>query len=274
MKKFYISSVKVLTILFSIGLCTPAVQAQHTTASRQKIDSVFLSERMEGDTRIRTYRVEEVGDADYTVLYRINLSKLSSELGQNSRELQDLKQFMQSLSGDSTRRAQEIRITGYASPDGPQAFNERLAKARLNDFVSYGEKHYRLSDRFRLKNSSVAEDWESCRHMVAQSTMPDRDKVLAILDDGALSHNEKEARLKQMPAAWDYLKRNILPHLRRVEVEVKYAQGRTVEVRTRIPRPTPQPQPVVAQNRCNDPCGECLVVDEAITGFIVEYPEE
>lgn len=274
MKKSYISSVRVLTILLGIGLCAPSVQAQHTAATHQKIDSVFLSERMEGDTRIRSYRVEEIGDANYAVLYRINLAKLSTELKENSRELQELKEFMQSLASDSTRRTDHIRITGYASPDGPQAFNERLAKARLNDFLGYGEKHYQLSDRFRLKSSSVAEDWESCRHMVAQSTMPDREKVLTILDDGALSHDEKEARLKQIPAAWDYLKRNILPHLRRVEVEVQYARGRVVEVRTRIPRPTPQPQPVVAQDSCNDPCGECLVVDETITGFIVEYPEE
>lgn len=274
MKNFFHSSVKVLTILYCIGLYAPTMQAQHTAATPQKIDSVFLSERIEDDTRIRTYLVEEIGDANYAVLYRINLSKLSTQLGQNSRELEDLKTFMASLTSDTTRRVHHIRITGYSSPDGPQAFNERLAKARMNDFIAYGEKNYHLSDRFRLENSSVAEDWESCRHMVAQSTMADRKKILSILDDASLSHDQKELRLKQMPAAWDYLKRNILPHLRRVEVEVNYAQGRTIEVRTRIPRPAPQPQPVVAQNRCEDPCGECLVVDEAITGFIVEYPEE
>lgn len=274
MKTLYLFSVGVLTTLFAAGTASHPVQAQTSASSQPKIDSVFLSERIEGDMRIRSYRVEETDDSDYSVLYRINLAKLSTQLGRNSRELQDLDLFLRSLGKDSTRRVRQISVTGYSSPDGPHPFNERLAKARTNDFVSYAEKKYGLTDRFRVKTSSVAEDWESCRTMVAQSSMPDRDAVLKIIDDSRLSADQKEIRLKQMPAAWEYLKAHILPPLRRVEAVVSYNQGKIVEVRTHIPKPKPEPKPVVAEKRCGDPCGECLVVDEGITGFLVEYPAE
>ena len=39
-----------------------------------------------------------------------------------------------------------------------------------------------------------------------------------------------------MPAAWSYLKKNVLPPLRRVELTIGYGAGSVVEQRTMIPQ--------------------------------------
>ena len=112
--------------------------------------------------------------------------------------------------------------------------------------------------------NAVAEDWEMCRALVAKSEVPDKQSVLDILD-GSRSSDAKELALKKMPSAWNYMKKNILPPLRRVELTINYGEGSVVEQRTMIPRPKPAPQPVC------EPCG-CEVIDESITGIIVEMP--
>ena len=71
-----------------------------------------------------------------------------------------------------------------------------------------------------------------------------------------------------MPAAWSYLKKNVLPKLRRVELTIGYGAGNIVEQRTMIPKPKPAPQPQPAQ-----PAEPYVVVDEQVNGIIVEMPD-
>lgn len=235
-----------------------------------KSDTVLLSETAEGNYLVRRYRVERMGDADYSVYFQINLSQLSPKFGANPRELGDLDDFVRSLMQDSLRKVRSVSVTGCSSPDGPHAFNERLAKARTQSFIDYLNRTYDFSSRFDVRSSSVAEDWESCRRMVDLSTMPRRAEVLAVIDSRD-APDVKEARLKRMPEAWNYLKSRVLPSLRRVEVVVSYGYGSIFEQRTMIAPPEPAPTPRATEQ---SPCSPCdYIVDEGITGIIVEMPE-
>ena len=71
--------------------------------------------------------------------------------------------------------------------------------------------------------------------LVAKSEVPDKQSVLDILD-GSRSPDAKELALKKMPSAWNYMKKNILPPLRRVELTINYGEGSVVEQRTMIPQ--------------------------------------
>ena len=95
----------------------------------------------------------------------------------------------------------------------------------------------------------------------------DRQSVLNVID-GKQSSDQKELALKKMPAAWSYLKKNVLPKLRRVELTIGYGAGNIVEQRTMIPKPKPAPQPQPAQ-----PAEPYVVVDEQVNGIIVEMPD-
>lgn len=242
---------------------------QNTTTA-PKVDTVLLSETVDGNYRVRRYRIERTGDADYSVLYRINVSTLAPKMGKNGEELAALDRFAQSLVQDTAKQVRRVIVTGYSSPDGPHALNERLAKARMQNFLNYVNGKYDFSKRFDVKSDWVAEDWEGCRLAVEQSSVPDKQQVLAILDGGD-TPDRKELRLKQMPAVWEYMKVHILPPLRRAEVEVQYGSGVVFEQRTMIEQPRCEPVEQPRKSAC-DPCD--LIVDENITGIIVEMPEE
>lgn len=224
-------------------------------------DSVLLSETTEGDYIVRRYLVRSSGDADFTMHYRISLATLDTSLGGNPKQLGDLNAFLSGLVGDTLRKVQSVAITGYSSPDGPVQLNEKLAAQRAQDFKAYADSKYGLSKRYTVRVNSVAEDWKMCRTLVAQSQIPDRTAVLQIID-GAQTPEQKELALEKLPAAWNYMKANILPPLRRVEVMIVYADGNIVEQRTLKPKPAPAPAPETYE-----------VVDETITGVIVEMPE-
>lgn len=224
-------------------------------------DSVLLSETTEGDYIVRRYLVRSSGDADFTMHYRISLATLDTSLGGNPKQLGDLNAFLSGLVGDTLRKVQSVTITGYSSPDGPVQLNEKLAAQRAQDFKAYVDSKFGLSKRYTVRVNSVAEDWKMCRTLVAQSQIPDRTAVLQIID-GTHTPEQKELALEKLPAAWNYMKANILPPLRRVEVMIAYADGNIVEQRTLKPKPAPAPAPETYE-----------VVDETITGVIVEMPE-
>ena len=209
--------------------------------------------------------VSNQGDADYTVRYQINLAKLAPALDNNTNQLDRLGNFIDRLVRDTTLRVKSITITGYSSPDGQVAFNETLARKRAQDFRNYVDRKYDLSRRYDVTLHSVAEDWEMCRSLVAQSDIPDKQTVLNIIDSSR-SIESKEQALKKMPPAWNYMKRNILPPLRRVEMAIDYGEGTVVELRRRIERPAPAPVPKPKEQCC------CVVVDDSATGLIVEMP--
>ena len=207
------------------------------------------------------------GDADYSIRYQINLATLNAALNGNPQELDGLNAFVDNLVKDTLRQVCAVTITGYSSPDGPLKFNEALAAKRAGDFKAYVDRKYDFSKKYKVTVNSVAEDWETCRALVAQSSMPDRQSVLNVID-GKQSSDQKELALKKMPAAWSYLKKNVLPKLRRVELTIGYGAGNIVEQRTMIPKPKPAPQPQPAQ-----PAEPYVVVDEQVNGIIVEMPD-
>ena len=254
---------KTIVTTLALALCaaTGVTAQMKSAAPTPGADSVLLSETTEGDYIVRRYLVRSSGDADFTMHYRISLATLDTSLGGNPKQLGDLNAFLSGLVGDTLRKVQSVAITGYSSPDGPVQLNEKLAAQRAQDFKAYADSKYGLSKRYTVRVNSVAEDWKMCRTLVAQSQIPDRTAVLQIID-GAHTPEQKELALEKLPAAWNYMKANILPPLRRVEVMIAYADGNIVEQRTLKPKPAPAPAPETYE-----------VVDETITGVIVEMPE-
>lgn len=220
--------------------------------------------------------VKNRNDAGYSVRYRINLSQLNSTLDDNARELDALNAFVGNLSKDTLMHVTAATITGYASPDGPVKFNETLARNRAQNFKSYLDRKYGFSKKYDVQVKSVAEGWMACRDAVRQSSVPDKQAVLDILDSSHTPEAKQQA-LEKLPAAWDYLRERILPPMRRVELTIDYGERDIVEQRTLICRPAPAPAPAPEPECASEPgkngCCCDVVVDESITGILVELPE-
>ena len=256
------------TIALSIAMCAVAgATAQNgTPTSVSTPDTVLLSETVDGDYLVRRLQIRSTDDVDYSIRYRISAATLNAALAGNAAALNELNGFVDGLMQDTLKKVSRIVITGYASPDGTVAYNKELAAQRAADFKNYVDGKYNLSNRYAVTVTSEADDWKMTHAAIAASTVPERASVLQIVD-GSQSPMAKEQALKRLPGVWNYLAREILPPMRRVEVMIGYDTSRIVEERTLIPRPTPTPAAAPQQD-------DYVVVEEDVSGVIVEMPKK
>lgn len=246
------------------AVCAASVAQPRGGVSKPKTDTVLLSAEVDGTCLVRKYLVKQRYDldSDYAVRYRVDVSQLSATLAGNARQLDDLQSFIDKIARDRSLEVTGVTITGYASPDGSYAPNERLARRRAADFRNYVDSKYGLSAKYPVTVTAVVDEWRSAVPAVEASSIPSKEEVLRILesDDKAAV---KEMRLKRLPAAWNYLRQHILPPMRQVEMTVTYDRSSVVTERTPIPLPVVEP---VVNNTY-------IVVDDQPDGLIIDMDE-
>ncbi len=237
------------------------------SASIQKTDTTLLSEKVEGNYLVRRYKVSlDDDDAQYSLKYSVAASNLSALTGGNAAELTDLDRFIEGLKRDTSLHVRRIVITGYASPDGNAKSNQALALSRAQKLRTLLDSRYGLSSSYNVEVDADAESWSDCTEAVEKSSLADRTRVEEILGSSA-SDAAKELQLKQMPQVWNVFRTQILPPMRRVEVNIFYNKDTMVEVRTFIERPKPAPQPKPQPRRT---CCCSQVVESDMIGIIVD----
>lgn len=107
-------------------------------------------------------------------------------------------------------------MNGYASPDGPEKFNDKLSSARSESGKKAAEKLLKGTG-MDLDVASYGEDWEGFKELVAASDIEDKDIILQVLSRYD-SSSQRESEIKNMSAVFTALKKEILPKLRRAQL--------------------------------------------------------
>ncbi|MBO7264961.1 MAG: hypothetical protein J6U91_01880 [Alistipes sp.] len=146
--------------------------------------------------------------------YEINSSKLSKK----ATESEELTAFQQNAMDqkDNDRIKQNIYVKGYASPDGPEKFNDKLSAARSESGKKAAEKLLKEVG-LELDAASYGEDWDGFAELVAASDMEDKEVILSVLRSYD-SSTDREIQIKNMSQVYDTLKNDILPQLRRAQL--------------------------------------------------------
>ena len=148
------------------------------------------------------------------IMYAINSSNVSKKAA-NSDELKAFKQnVVETQSND--RASQKLYVHGYASPDGPEKFNDKLSSARSKSGHKAAEKLLKDTG-MELDVASYGEDWEGFKELVAESDIEDKDIILQVLGRYD-SSSQRESEIKNMSAVFTELKKEILPKLRRAQL--------------------------------------------------------
>lgn len=152
--------------------------------------------------------------------YPRGASAVDPSYGGNGTELRKVDKLLAPLLGNPDVRIKEIRITGYASPDGAYYNNEALAKARSTGFKAYLTRSYGLED-YPLRTAWVAEDWEGLRPLLEGK--PYRKAALFIIDNYGIFEG-RERYLMELEGGGPYkeMLRELFPRLRRMEVHILY----------------------------------------------------
>ena len=156
--------------------------------------------------------ITEVTRANY--MYAINSSTLSRK-ATSTEELSDFQQNVVAQK-DNDRIKQNIYVNGYASPDGPEKFNDKLSAARSTAGKKAAEKLLKEVG-LSIDAASYGEDWAGFRELVAASDIEDKELILSVLDSYG-SSSEREDQIKNMSQVFSALKDEILPQLRRAQL--------------------------------------------------------
>ena len=148
------------------------------------------------------------------IVYRIN----SSRVAKKAVETEELKSLKDGVEANKTndRVAQSLYVNGYASPDGPEKFNDKLSEKRSKTGLKAVEKL--LADAgLNIDAAAYGEDWEGFQAAVAASNIADKDLILQVLKMYS-SSAEREKEIKNMSTVFKSLKTDVLPQLRRAQV--------------------------------------------------------
>ena len=154
----------------------------------------------------------EVTKASY--MYAIN----SSRLAKKAKSSDELTAFQEKAAAqkENDRIKQNIYVNGYASPDGPEKFNDKLSAARSESGKKAAEEL--LAEMgLALDAASYGEDWEGFKELVAASDIEDKELILSVLNSYD-SSSEREEQIKNMSQVFGDLKKEILPQLRRAQL--------------------------------------------------------
>lgn len=148
------------------------------------------------------------------ILYKINDSKITKKALKQS----DLDAFRANVDAnlENDRATQHIAVSGYASPDGPETFNDKLSKARSETGKAAVAKLLKDAG-LDIDAAAYGEDWEGLKELVSQSDIQDKNLILQVLslyDTPA----QRESELKNMATVFNELKSDVLPKLRRSKV--------------------------------------------------------
>lgn len=187
-----------------------AVAAAQGISTVESLASIPYMELMDHNfQRIRTV----TGEAD--IRYQINSSTVrSSQLSQEQIKL--FEDFVRENSAAEDVTMGTIYAKGYASPDGPEAFNQKLSAKRSES----GEKAIKKSLKdidVQYDAAAYGEDWDGFRELVEASDIPDKDLILQVLsmyDSSA----RREQEIRNLSAVYKELKTQILPQLRRTQL--------------------------------------------------------
>lgn len=148
------------------------------------------------------------------LLYAINSSVVTKK---NERKA-DLGSFKDNVDKNlqNDRATQNIAIKGYASPDGPEKFNDKLSKARSESGKKVVAKLLKNSG-LEIDAAAYGEDWAGFKELVEKSDIKDKNLILQVLSLYN-SPAQRESEIKNMTSVFNELKSDILPELRRSQI--------------------------------------------------------
>ena len=156
--------------------------------------------------------------------YLINMANIrNTEL--KSEDIAAMKEYLELVKTEEDLEFVELLVSAYASPDGPLDFNDQLSSKRLESASKYIQREFEkeeiedVNKEGFVKKEATAEDWEGFKEKVQNSNIEEKDliiRVLSMYSDPAV----REQEIKNMSTAFEVLKDEILPELRRSKLIV------------------------------------------------------
>jgi len=171
-----------------------------------------------------TSSAQEVTDSlSLKVYFRQDVSELELDYRNNGLFLDKFTAEVSEIMEDPGCRIQDIYIRSSASPEGKFDHNKDLSFKRGKQLKDFLQKQLLIPDD-KFVVDAVGEDWAALRRLVERNNVPDKEKILKILDKYAdyingnptsvIGGPKKELMDLNGGKTWFWLLDNIYPDLR------------------------------------------------------------
>ena len=189
----------------------------------QSYAEVVGNEAAEYTTLEGNFERSSVKSAEAEIKYLIN----SSNVRKNQLTAEQVTLFKEFVAANSTADRTtlgNVYAAGYASPDGPEKFNNKLSEQRSKTGAKAIKKQLKGIEGLNYEIASYGEDWDGFKTLVENSNIEDKDLILNVLQMYS-SPIERDQEIQNMSAVFKVLAEEILPQLRRTRftVDATYA---------------------------------------------------
>jgi len=148
--------------------------------------------------------------------YMINSSFVRKE-AVSAEEVQKFTQYAIDAKQNDRKELKALEVSAYASPDGKQDFNDKLAKQRESSSTQFiSEELKKAGVEVAPKTKYTAEDWDGFKKLMESSNIQDKELILRVLS--MYSDPEvREQEIRNLAQAFTAVADKILPELRRAK---------------------------------------------------------
>ncbi|MEO9257541.1 MAG: hypothetical protein ABI207_04110 [Crocinitomicaceae bacterium] len=181
---------------------------------------------------------------------QINYDKARSEVKASELKQDDIKgmtTFLKDAQTNPKIAIKSVSILAYASPEGEETKNNELSTARSESGkkasigIAKNAKNDKGQEEAIYALQAKGEDWTGFKSELEKSSMNEDEKalvlrVLSMYNDPA----QREQEMKNMSKTFTYLEKNVLPQLRRSQINVIYdLTGKSDEELTALAKSNP-----------------------------------
>lgn len=151
----------------------------------------------------------------YKISFRKASTSIDSSYANNSNALKEARdQISHILNGEFI--TDSISVWAACSPEGALKLNDALAKGRAESLKKYLSSSL---DSVRFISGGIAENWEALKTLIENDSLvsqKSKERFSKLYEEKDLDRREK---LMQKEAFYSYMKEELYPHLRTVELE-------------------------------------------------------
>ncbi|NLK47605.1 MAG: hypothetical protein GX296_02190 [Bacteroidales bacterium] len=118
------------------------------------------------------------------------------------------------------KTVENLKVSAYASPDGPVDLNTSLAERRQKETAKFLNAELKKIDSpLTIETRFTPEDWEGFQKLMEESNIQDKQLILRVLSMYT-DPEQREREIKNLSEAYKQIADEILPQLRRSQLQL------------------------------------------------------
>lgn len=156
-----------------------------------------------------------------TINFRVAKYAIDRSYRNNASILDDVDAKVAALKDNKDLTISRITLDGWASPEGREESNRRLAENRAKSLADYLSATHGLR-RTDMRVSGKGEDWAGVRRLISESSLQSRDALLDIIDSYDGDACDPKVRALEGGKVYRTLLDEIYPRVRRTDYTISY----------------------------------------------------